>query len=126
MWKAVRWAKNCKPRLTTLPALKIPSTAQYEINPKKKIELLRSAFFPSPPKADLSDIPGFDYPSPYTLPPITQHEIYQAILRFFPHKAPGPTGIPNFIFQQLISTLLPSLHQILNASLNLGYCPLLF
>lgn len=110
MWKAVRWAKNRKPRLTTLPALKIPSTAQYETNPKKKIELLRNAFFPSPPEADLSDIPGFDYPSPYTLPPITPHEIYRAILRPSPHKAPGPTGIPNFILQQLIPTLLPQVY----------------
>ncbi len=72
------------------------------------------------------DIPGFDYPRPYTLPPITSHEIYQVILRPSPHKAPGPTGIPNFILQQLISTLLPILHQIFNALLNLGYCLLLF
>lgn len=126
MWKAVRWTKNRKPRLTTLPALKIPSTTQYETNPKKKIELLRNAFFPFPPEADLLDIPGFDYPRPYTLPPIIPHEIFQAILRPSPHKAPGPTGIPNFILQQLISTLLPILHQIFNASLNLGYCLLLF
>ncbi len=109
-----------------MPALKILSTAQYETNPKKKIELLRNAFFPSLPKGDLSDISGFDYLSPYTLPPITPHEIYQAILQPSPHKAPGPTGIPNFILQQLISTFLPILYQIFNASLNLSYCPLLF
>ncbi len=127
MWKAVRWTKNRKPRLTTLPALKIPSTAQYETNPKKKIELLCNAFFPSPPKTDLPDIPGFDYPSPYTLPPITSHKIYLAVFQPSPHKAPGPTGIPNFILRQLISTLLPSLHQIFNALLNLVYyCPFLF
>lgn len=126
MRKAVRWAKNCKPWLTMLPALKIPSTAQYKTNSKKKIELLHNAFFPSPPEADLLDIPNFDYPSPYTLPPTTPDEIFQAILRPSPHKAPGPTGIPNFILQQLISTLLPSLHQIFNALLNLGFCPLLF
>ena len=43
-----------------------------------------------------------------------------------PHKATGPTGIPNFVLQQLISTFLPILHQIFNALLNLGYCPFLF
>ncbi len=36
MWKAVRWAKNRKPRFTTLPALKIPSIAQYETIKKRK------------------------------------------------------------------------------------------
>lgn len=128
MWKAIKWAKNCKPQLTTLPALRIPSTAspQYETDPKKKIQLLRNTFLPPPPKADLSDIPDFDYLAPYTLPPLTPHEVYQAILRPSPHKAPGCTGIPNFILQQSISILLPILHQIFEASLNLGYCSLLF
>ena len=98
MWKAVKWAKNCKPQLTTLPALRIPFTTspQYETDPKKKIQLLRNAFFPPPPEADLSDIPDFDYPAPYTLPPLTPHEVYQAILRPSPHKALGCTGIPNY------------------------------
>ncbi len=109
-----------------MPALKILSTAQYETNPKKKIELLRNAFFSSPPEADLLDIPCFDYSSPYTLPLITPHEIYQAILQLSLHKANGPSGIPNFILQQLISTRLLILHQIFNVSRNFSYFPLLF
>lgn len=109
-------------------SFKNPSTAtlQYETDPKKKIQLLRTAFSPPSPEADLSDIPNFDYPTPYILPPLTPHEVYQAILRPSPYKVPGCTGIPNFILQQPISILLPIFHQIFEASPNLSYCLLLF
>lgn len=90
--------KNCNLRLTTLLALKILSTTQYETNPIKKIELLHNSFFLSLSEANLSDIPDFDYPRLYTLPPITPQEIYQVFLQSFRHIAPEHTGIPNFIF----------------------------
>lgn len=108
--------------------MRIPSTTspEYKTDPKKKIQLLQNAFFPLPPDADLSDIHNFEYPAPYILPSLTLYEVCQAILRPSPHKAPGCTGIPNFILQQSISVLLPILHQIFKASVNLSYCPLLF
>lgn len=54
---------------------------------------------PSVPDSDLSDILGFDYPAPYSCPPITESEIERAIQKTAPNKAPGTDGITNVVAQ---------------------------
>ena len=128
MWKAVKWAKNRGPRSSTLPALVIPGSShlQYKTNPQAKARLLQEKFFPSPPEADLSDISSVIYPSPIEVDQITHTEVYQAIMRPAPFKAPGPTLIPNIILQHLAPILSPLLQRAFNVSLEIGYCAKLF
>ncbi len=83
-------------------------------------------FFPSPPEADLSDLSNANYPPPIRADQITLMEVYQAIMRPAPFNAPGPTLIPNIIFQHLATILSPLLQCVFNASLELGYCAKLF
>jgi hypothetical protein len=51
----------------------------------------RKMFFPSPPPADLSDIPYASYPTPIpTNLNITMTQVKQAIDKLAPNKASGP------------------------------------
>ena len=53
-------------------------------------------------------------------------EVHKAIMRPALFKAPGPTLIPNIIFQHLATILSPLLQLFFNASLELGYYAKLF
>ena len=50
-------------------------------------------------------------------------EIEKAVRTSAPNKAPGADGITNGILHQTIDILLPHLHKLFNACLQLGYCP---
>jgi hypothetical protein len=47
----------------------------------------------------------------------------KAVRRAAPNKAPGTDDITNGILHQTLDILLPSLHKLFNACLQLGYCP---
>lgn len=49
-------------------------------------------------------------------------KVERAVRTASPHKAPGNDGITNDILQQTLDILLPSLHRLFNACLQLGYC----
>lgn len=83
--------------------------------PKEKTETLRQTFFTPPPRADLSDINGYEYPQPIECPEISPSEIERAVRRAAPNKAPGKDDIPNII-----------IHWLFNACLRQQYCPLHF
>jgi ribonuclease HI len=122
LWKLARWAKNRELRQAQTPPLK---TADGELatDPQQKAHALQQAFFPKPPEADLSDLHGYKYLAPIEFPPITEQEIARAIKRAAPRKAPGTDGIPSLILQRVAPELVPILHVIYNACLNLGHYP---
>jgi hypothetical protein len=123
IWKLVKWAKN---RQDTSPACNpalAKSEGQLVHRPEEKAELLRQSFFPPPCQADLSDINGYQYPPSIECPDITLPEIEKAVRRAAPNKAPGADGIINGVLHQTLDILLPSLHKLFNACLQLGYCP---
>ncbi|KAK9445095.1 hypothetical protein VB005_01558 [Metarhizium brunneum] len=123
LWKLVKWAKNrqdISPACT--PALAKPDGTLVH-RPEEKAELLRQAFFPPPCQADLSDISGYQYPPSIECPDITLPEIEKAMRRAAPNKAPGADGIINGVLHQTLDILLPSLHKLFNACLQLSYCP---
>ncbi|KFY28958.1 hypothetical protein V491_00241 [Pseudogymnoascus sp. VKM F-3775] len=123
LWKLVKWAKNRHTIATTsMPTLMKPDgeLAHYA---EEKAETLRQFFFPLPLRADLSDINGYKYPLPIECPEITLQEIVKAVRRAAPNKAPGTDDIINGILHQTLDILLPSLHRLFNACLQLGYCP---
>lgn len=57
---------------------------------------------------------------------MTIPEVERAVRTASPNKAPGNDGITNGILQQTLDILLPSLHRLFNACLQLGYCPMHF
>jgi ribonuclease HI len=123
LWKLVKWAKN---RHTTAaactPALKKPDGELAHLV-EEKADALRQSFFPQPITADLSDIEGYEYSPALECPEITPLEIERAVLRAAPNKAPGTDDITNNILHQTIDILLPKLHKLFNACLQIGYCP---
>lgn len=123
LWKLVKWAKNRhETSLACTPALAKPNGELVHL-PEEKAEVLRQSFFPPPLQADLSDINNYQYPPPLDCPEITLSEIERAVRRTAPNKAPGIDGITSGILRQTLDIILPSLHKLFNACLQLGYCP---
>ena len=119
----VKWAKNrhnASPACT--PSLLKPD-GELAHQPEEKAEVLYQSFFPPPPQADLSDIEGYQCPASIECPDITKAEVEIAVRTAPPNKAPGADGITNDILQQTLDILLPSLHKLFSACLQLGYCP---
>jgi hypothetical protein len=80
LWSLAKWAKSRgNPRAAFTPDLKNKQgTLVSETSEKMKV--LQEAFFPKPPKADLSDTQGYIYPlnrGDWVL--ITKHEVRTAI-----------------------------------------------
>uniref|UniRef100_A0A8H7K2N2 RNase H type-1 domain-containing protein n=1 Tax=Bionectria ochroleuca TaxID=29856 RepID=A0A8H7K2N2_BIOOC len=123
LWSLVKWAKNRHSASSACtPALARPNGELVQ-RPEEKAELLRQAFFPPPRQADVSDIHGYEYPSPIECPDITTSEVENAVRRAAPNKAPGTDGITNAILHKTLDILLPSLCRLFNACLQVGYCP---
>jgi hypothetical protein len=123
LWRLVKWAKNRHAITPTCtPALQKPGGG-FATQAEEKAETLRQSFFPPPLNADLSDIGGYMYPPPIECPEITPTEIKRAVHKAAPNKAPGTDNIPDGILHQTIGILLPHLHRLFNACLQIGYCP---
>ena len=124
IWKLAKWAtrRQAGPVASITPALR-KQDGSLEAGAEGKVNLLRSAFFPPPVQADLSDTLGYDYPTPCSCPPITDSEVLRAVNRSSPNKAPGPDGIINGILQKVLDLILPKLVRLFNASWNMGYFP---
>ena len=110
---------NSTPTNTYIPTLE----GQAATN-KQKTETLSKIFFPSPPPADLSDIPGAIYPEAVsTNLNISMRQVEQAIERLAPNKAPGPDEIPNHILKRCFSTLQHHILTLAQLSMLLGHFP---
>ena len=124
LWKVAKWARsreNQAPSVT--PTIKCPNTNREAVRPEDKAGLLKEAFFPRPPEADLRDIETARYEDQIHTPDITEKEVLDAIHAAAPLKAPGPDGIPNKVLQAACHLLVGHLRTIMNQSLRIGYCP---
>ena len=121
IWKLAKWAvkRQAGPTASITPALS-RKDGSLETEAEGKVKLLRSSLFPPPVQADLSDIRGYDYPTPCSCPPITDSEILRAVNRASPNKAPGPDGIINSILQKVVDLIMPKLVTLFNASWKVG------
>ena len=123
-WKLARWARRRRGVQPTYTPTLHAGNQTYE-TPERKAQALRETLFPPPPEADLSDIPGYEYPEPLPMPAITEKEVCHVIRRAAPNKAPGPDGIPNLTLQRALAipVFLGHLTNLFNTCLKLGYCP---
>jgi ribonuclease HI len=130
MWRLAKWARNRNGAYERglTPSLKVlgpEGRDELAETVDQKAEAFRTAFFPQPPPADLSDTVSFEYPEPIEFPPITTHEIQEAVKRAKAGKAPGDDGIPNSLWHKLIEipVILQVLSQLFNACIRTGYNP---
>jgi hypothetical protein len=89
---------------------------------KQKIKLFKQIFFSSSSKIDFSDIKGYRYLGLVVLLLIIEVEVRSAILGMLGKKALGKDRILSYLLHNLLLYLLPLLHQLYNACLNLYYC----
>ncbi|OQD66302.1 hypothetical protein PENANT_c348G08867, partial [Penicillium antarcticum] len=82
MWRLAKWARNRDGAYEKgiTPSLKIqdpqmPGTLAETV--EQKAEAFRTAFFPKPPPADLSDTDSFLYPQQIEFPAVTAQEIQE-------------------------------------------------
>ncbi len=94
MWQACKTARRQGSVQSYLPPIQ-RSDKSTTNNPEEKVEIVKNAFFPTPPIPQLADIQNFVYPVGIDMPNITEKEIELAILRPALDKAPGTDGIPN-------------------------------
>src|SRR5437773_10295660 len=100
IWKVNKYL-NSTPTNTFIPTLEGEAATN-----EQKTNTLKKIFFPSPPPADLRDIPNASYPDsvPMNLS-ITMTQVKRAIDKLAPNKAPGPDEIPNRILKRCLSIL---------------------
>ncbi|KAJ5110838.1 zinc knuckle domain protein [Penicillium argentinense] len=130
MWRLAKWARNRNGAYERglTPSLKVQDPLiQDELaeTVDQKAEAFRTAFFPQPPPADLTDTALFRYLEPIEFPPITTQEIQEAVRTAKAGKAPGADGIPNSLWHKLIEVpvVLQLLEQLFNACIRTGYNP---
>jgi len=88
-----------------------------------KSELLYDTFFKPPRKNDDLD-PDYEYDDPVCeFKPITDQQIFRAIARLAPYKAPGPNGISNIVFHKCATALVPFMGPIFRATFSLSIYP---
>lgn len=94
---------------------------------KEKSEMLKSTFFPPPPLADFSNIPGSFYPTPFLCPMIiSRSEILVTLQQLSSNKAPDPDRISNRILKAYAEKLLELLTPLFQACINQAYHPQAF
>lgn len=126
IWKLDKWARNDsmnpRPLPKTMPLQQ--STGGLTTTFEGKVSVLREAFFPPPPQADLTDTQGAVYPTPLAMTDIlTEGEVRKAIFRPKPDKAPGIDGMPNRFLRQITGALISKITHLFQACLKTGYHP---
>lgn len=120
LWKLAKWARD---RGTGVAKQRVTPTIEGQDTHEGKVAALSKVFFPVPPSiAEPSpQVPPCSTDLP--CPPLSKEEVRQALLRPRPHKAPGPSGIPNFILRISSKLLMPLLHPLFNYCFFRGICP---
>ncbi|KAJ5111870.1 reverse transcriptase [Penicillium alfredii] len=130
MWRLAKWARNRDGAYGKgiTPSLKIQQPQAIDALAEtidQKAEAFRAAFFPQPPTANLSDTTSFTYPEPIGFPPLTAHEVQDAVRGAKAGKAPGEDGLPNSLWHKLIEApvILETMVQLFDACIRTGYNP---
>jgi hypothetical protein len=131
IWKAHRYTKMGSSQ-KGIPYLTRTTGERVEAEEEKGRMLIES-FFPVPPQPQ--DITGDQqqqreersadtgHSPPYDLPPITDHEVQQAIKKANPRKAPGIDGIGIGVWQRLLPVTVRWITTTFQASMRLAYVP---
>ncbi|KAJ5642579.1 hypothetical protein N7490_006579 [Penicillium lividum] len=124
LWRVSKWARNREASGGVIPALKKMDDQLAESN-EEKAQVLREAFFPRPPQADLDDIARAKVKQQLQFPPISEQEVTDLIRRAPPDKAPGPDEIPNRVWKLALasSDFIRILSSIFDACVRTGYNP---
>ncbi|KAJ5876528.1 uncharacterized protein N7529_002112 [Penicillium soppii] len=134
LWRVSKWARNRgqQQQGSVMPALRSANINDnndiFAETDAAKVETLRSAFFPRPPDADLSDIANSRQRAPFPMPAITESEVRAALKRAPPDKAPGIDTLPNKVWKVLSQgsserRFIPIITAIFDACLTIGYNP---
>ena len=122
IWRVAKWARSRGDRaVNTIPTLnRLYGSAETT---EAKAEVLREVFFPEPLSADLSDIEQRFYPMQIDFPEITKKEVAKAIRRALLDKAPGPDGILNKVWYELLNVpiFLEKVTTLFNISVKTGH-----
>jgi hypothetical protein len=119
IWQAAKYPLDPKSLSTPsrIPDLIAPD-GSVATTPAEKTKVLREKFFPQtrpdPDEPLLEPLPG---------PSFTIEDIYRAIAKLAPWKAPDPSGIPNIAIKSANVVLAPILLNVLGAGLRIGHFP---
>jgi hypothetical protein len=107
-----------------IPTLKVKNldgtTREVADNTGKSKVLYNCFFYPSP--LDVGVPLDFAYPLPkFQFRNITDAQVFRAIKRLKPYKAPGPDGISNSVFTHCTDVLVPWLGRLFRATFHLCY-----
>jgi ribonuclease HI len=118
IWQIKRYITNI-PTSTFVPTLN-----DHAATNEQKVSVLRKAFFPKPPPADLTDISSTVYPQevPFEAQ-ITVQQIREAVNRLAPDKAPGPDEISNRVLKNALPVIEHHLLALMQVSMRLGHFP---
>ncbi|KAL8797098.1 MAG: hypothetical protein Q9182_007242, partial [Xanthomendoza sp. 2 TL-2023] len=83
-----------------------------------KAETLARSCFPIPREADLDDTENYQYPTPISMPEITEPEILRAINNAANGKQSGDDEIPNEILKRTLDVTLPHVKKISTPAWN--------
>lgn len=126
IWKASRYLH---PAATSsfgrVPALKKhtqEANQPEEATTSEEIaDVLINQFFGQ--RADAPPPPATSYPDRLEWTEVTKEEVHDTVKRLSPHKAPGPDGLPNIVWQKLWHVLGDATHYIVKTSISLGHLP---
>jgi hypothetical protein len=88
---------------------------------QEKGEILLQGFFPQQPVPENPD--PLSLGPPLQAPPLTLHEVKQAIYNAKPRKIPGVDKLPSLVWQKLWPVVRLHIWQLYKASLRLGHVP---
>ena len=129
LWRLAKWARiksHVPSELPKMPTL-VKSVQrgvgeELATSFEDKARFLADEFFPAPPPADLSDIPGAAYPVSVHCPAVvTKEEVVEAMKRLSPDKAPGPDGITNRFLKACGDGLISVLTSFFQTCVSRGY-----
>ena len=102
----------------------VPTLNDHAETNEEKVTVLRRAFFPKLPSADLADIPLAEYPQEVPFEDqITIRQIREAVNRIAPDKSPGPDEISNRVLKNTLPVIEHHLQALMQASIRLGHFP---
>jgi len=125
LWQLAKWAKNRSSAYQSYTP-NIQGSNGLITSPADKAKVFKDTFFPTPPKADLTDLKDYQYPNSIDFDTIQAHEIINAIKESSANKAPGTDGTPNRVLQLALPVLMPLLHPLYNTCWTIGHHPKLF
>jgi hypothetical protein len=125
LWQLAKWARGREGAYEQgmTPPLKNGDHVAETV--EDKAALFQSAFFPTPPLADLTDITNIEYSKPLPFPTIEKHEIETVVKAAPADKALGEDTILNSLWHKAIQVpeVIDRIHYIFNACIAAGYSP---